>query len=190
MFSFFVFYSQWYCLIKKKKKILSLSSELSSHYPFPLSHQCSSWCQSLSRSRLMCLSVGFAVVTWASDLSSRWCLGFTINFVVVLGFVNLRPISLSPNVVRDGTDPSLSRWRFVGLWWPVVGFCWSCGWVLLVCGGSCNGSRCDYRWVCCCDCWFCWWMVASSGCRWLCLSVVVVEVGIDSKKIIILRIIK
>ena len=129
MFSFFVFCTQWYCLIKKIY-FLSLSSELSSHYLFPLSHRRSSWCRSLSRSRLMCLSVGFTGVTWASNLSSQWC-----SFAVVPGLrnkfrggVGLRrseaDLSLSPNVACDGTDPSLSRWRFVGLWWPMVGFCW------------------------------------------------------------------
>ena len=107
-------------------------------------------------------------------LALRWCLGFAISFVVMLGFADLRPISLSPNVARDGTDPSLSRWSFVGLWWPVMGFCWSGGWVLLVCGGSCSGSRCGWQWVCCCDCWFCWWMVASCGCRWLWLRLVLI----------------
>ena len=73
------------------------------------------------------------MVTWASDLSrnkfrggaaSRWCVGFAISFAVVLGFADLRSISLSPNVARYGTDSSLSWWRFVGLWWSVVGFCW------------------------------------------------------------------
>ena len=91
MFSFFVLCTQWYCLIKKKI-IFSLSSE-----------------------RLSALTIIEA------DLSLlRWCLGFAISFAVVLGFTDLRPISLSPNVARDGTDPSLSRWSFVGLWWPVV----------------------------------------------------------------------
>ena len=51
--------------------------------------------------------------------ASRWC-SFIISFTVVLGFADLRPISLSPNVARDGTDPSLSWWSFVGLWWLVV----------------------------------------------------------------------
>ena len=84
MFSFFVFCTQRFCLIKKKKKFSFIS-----HYPLPLSHRRSSRRRSLLRSRLMCLSVGFVVVTWASDLScnklrggaaSQWCLGFAISF--------------------------------------------------------------------------------------------------------------
>uniref|UniRef100_A0A2N9GG87 Uncharacterized protein n=1 Tax=Fagus sylvatica TaxID=28930 RepID=A0A2N9GG87_FAGSY len=97
---------------------------------------------------------GIRRVTWASDLSSRWC-----SFAVVPGLRNklrggagLRrseaDLSLSPNVARDGTDPSLSRWRFVvgqdvvagGCVAVTVGFVgeW---WLAVVAGG------CAYRWL-------------------------------------------
>jgi hypothetical protein len=79
-----------------------------------------------SRSGLTVVTIGVVLQIWRwshSGAASRWCVGFAISFAVVLGFADLRPISLSPNVARYGTDSSLSQWTFVGLWWPVVGFC-------------------------------------------------------------------
>ena len=58
------------------------------------------------------------------EVVSRWCVGFAISFAVVLGFADLSHVLAVVLGFADlWTDSSLSRWRFVGLWWPVVGFC-------------------------------------------------------------------
>ncbi|GMY09533.1 hypothetical protein FCV25MIE_04772, partial [Fagus crenata] len=71
------------------------------------------------------------------EVVSRWC-----SFAVVRGlrnklrggFADLRPISLSPNVARYGTDSFSRQSRFAGPWWSVVvllklwlGFAGLCG---------------------------------------------------------------
>ena len=84
----------------------------------------------------MCLSVGFTGVTWASDLSSRWC-----SFAVVPGLrnkfrggVGLRrseaDLSLSPNVACGGDLLVCGGrwWGFVDLWWVLQ---WVKMWLLV-----------------------------------------------------------
>jgi hypothetical protein len=163
MFSFLLFCTQVYCLIKKKN-IFSLSSET---FPFLSPDIAHGRRQSLPRPTW--LSVVFAAVTWLRG--GR------------LGFTNLRPISPSPNVARERTDLYLSLSLSLSLshggvllvcgrrWWGfvefLVEFCWFVvagggAFVDFVVGHDGIASGCAFRWV---------WL--------LCLVVVVeVEVGV------------
>ena len=94
-------------LFNKKKKILSLSFELSSQ-------------------PLTMLSFSLTSVVHGADLSRG------ISFAVVLGFADLRPISLSrPTWLAMGPIPLFHGGDLLvcgGWWWGfvevVVGFCW------------------------------------------------------------------
>ena len=105
MFSFLLFCTQVYCLIKNIYFLFFIRN-----LSFSLTRHCSRR-QSLPRPTW--LSVVFAAVTWLHG--GR------------LGFTDLRLISPSPNVARERTSLSLSlslsQWSFVSLWSPVVGFC-------------------------------------------------------------------
>ena len=64
----------------------------------------------------------------------------------------------------------------MGLLWIFGGFAVDfCGFTVgMGFGGSCSGSRCGCRWLCCCE----WWLVVvAGGCG---------RVGVDSKIIIII----
>ncbi|GMY27026.1 hypothetical protein FCV25MIE_22268 [Fagus crenata] len=101
----------------------------------------------------MCLSVGFVVVTWASDLScnklcggaaSQWCLGFAISFAGSC-WVAISPIGSSSrwSATRGGlcggrVGLAISPIGSGGLgliWWALLGLPW-------VVGGCCG------LWVC------------------------------------------